>query len=157
MVVAPNVRGSTGFGKKYQFLDNGDWGGGHIKDIINVAEYVKKLKFVNPERVYILGGSFGGFSVMSLITQYPKVFRAAVDIFGPIEMKSFVISWPPSVLPYWLSELGNDPRTDEDFNKKVSPIYHLDRISIPLQVHQGENDIRVPKAQSDLLVGKMVR
>ncbi len=155
MIVAPNVRGSTGFGKKYQFMDNGDWGGGHIKDIVNIADYVKKLSFVDANRVYLLGGSFGGFSVMSLITQYPTVFRAAVDIFGPIEMKSFVESWPPSVVPYWLSELGKDPRMDETFNKAVSPIYHIQNIKIPLQVHQGENDIRVPKAQSDLLVEKM--
>lgn len=155
MIVAPNVRGSTGFGKKYQFMDNGDWGGGHIKDIVTIADYVKRLSFVDSNRVYLLGGSFGGFSVMSLITQYPTVFRAAVDIFGPIEMKSFVESWPPSVVPYWLSELGKDPRTDEAFNKAVSPIYHIQNIKIPLQVHQGENDIRVPKAQSDLLVEKM--
>jgi dipeptidyl aminopeptidase/acylaminoacyl peptidase len=155
MVVAPNVRGSTGFGKKYQFMDNGDWGGGHIKDIVSIADYVKQLSFVDSNRVYLLGGSFGGFSVMSLITQYPNVFRAAVNIFGVVEMKSFIESWPSSVVPYWLSELGKDPRTDEAFNKAISPIYHIQNIKIPLQVHQGENDIRVPKAQSDLLVEKM--
>ena len=155
IIIAPNVRGSSGFGKKYSFLDNGDWGGNHIRDIVSIADWAKKLDFVDSNRVYIVGGSFGGFSVMSVITQYPKVFRAAVDVFGPIEMASFLASWPAPVIPYWISELGKDPRLDKTFNEKVSPFYHLANIAVPLQVHQGANDIRVPKAQSDLLVEKM--
>ncbi len=155
IVVAPNVRGSTGFGKAYQFKDNGDWGGGHIKDIVAVAEFTRGLDFVDSQNIFVLGGSFGGFSVMSLITQYPKVFKAAVDIFGPVEFASFVNSWPPQVQPYWITELGFDPRLDKAKNEKVSPLYHVQNISIPLQVHQGANDIRVPKAQSDLLVSEI--
>ncbi|MFN7905699.1 MAG: S9 family peptidase [Pseudobdellovibrionaceae bacterium] len=155
VVVAPNVRGSTGFGKKFQMMDNGDWGGGHIKDLLAVTNYAKTLDFVDDNNLFIVGGSFGGFSVMSMITQHATVYRAAVNIFGPIEFASFIQSWPASVQPYWLSELGKDPRTDQAFNQKVSPVYHLDQIQTPLQVHQGSNDIRVPKAQSDLLVQKM--
>ena len=155
IVVAPNVRGSTGFGKAYQFMDNNDWGGGHIKDIVAVAEYSKTLDFVDNKNVFILGGSFGGFSVMSLITQYPKVFKGAVDIFGLVEMASFMDSWPPIAQQYWISEMGNDPRNDSKFNKELSPLYHVQNIEIPLQIHQGSNDIRVPKAQSDMLVKRM--
>lgn len=155
IVVAPNVRGSTGFGKKYQFMDNKDWGGGHIKDIVAVAEYSKTLSFVDKDNVFIVGGSFGGFSVMSLITQYPKVFKAAVDIFGLVEMASFMESWPPLAQDYWISEMGKDPRKDKAFNKSLSPIYHVQNIQIPLQVHQGANDIRVAKSQSDMLVKRL--
>jgi dipeptidyl aminopeptidase/acylaminoacyl peptidase len=155
VIVAPNVRGSTGFGKAYQFMDNGDWGGGHIKDLVAVANYTKSLDFIDSNNVFIVGGSFGGFSVMSLITQYPTVFKAAVDIFGLVEMASFMKSWPPLAQQYWIGEMGVDPRVDEKFNKKISPIYHVDKIKIPLQVHQGSNDIRVEKNQSDLLVEKM--
>ena len=155
IIVAPNVRGSTGFGRKYQFMDNGDWGGGHIKDLVSVAKYTKKLDFVDADNLFVVGASFGGFSVMSLITQYPDVFNAAVDIFGPVDMASFIDSWPKLSQEYWIKELGADPRLDKVFNRKVSPIYHVDKISIPLQVHQGANDVRVPKAQSDMLVNKM--
>lgn len=152
VVVAPNVRGSTGFGKAYQFKDNGDWGGGHIKDIVAVAEFTKKLDFVDNKNMFILGGSFGGFSVMSLITQYPTTFKAAVDIFGPIDFSTFLDSWPDQIKGYWIGELGFDPRTDSVKNQKVSPFFHIDKIQIPLQVHQGANDIRVPKSQSDQLI-----
>lgn len=155
LLVAPNVRGSSGFGKEYMFMDNGDWGGGHIKDIVAITEYVKKLDFVDGENVFLIGGSFGGFSVLSLITQYPNVFDAAVDIFGPVEMATFVNSWPQRFQGYWFEELGGDPRKDDELNKRVSPIYHVDRVSIPLQIQQGANDIRVPIEQSDMMVGKL--
>jgi len=155
IVVAPNVRGSTGFGKKYQFMDNNDWGGAHIKDIVAVAEFTKNLDFVDRENVFILGGSFGGFSVMSLITQYPQVFKAAVDIFGLIELSSFMKAWSALGQAYWIQELGFDPRVDKVRNEQVSPIFHIDRIAVPLQVHQGANDIRVLKSQSDKLVSEL--
>jgi dipeptidyl aminopeptidase/acylaminoacyl peptidase len=157
VIIAPNVRGSTGFGKAYQFKDDGDWGGGHVKDLVAVANYTKTLDFIDSNNVFIIGGSFGGFSVMSLITQYPNVFKAAVNIFGPIELSKFMDSWPPLVQNYWLIELGGDPRKDEKLNKRISPFYHVEKIKIPLQVHQGTNDIRVLKEQSDLLVAEMNR
>ncbi|MCM2281878.1 MAG: S9 family peptidase [Bdellovibrionaceae bacterium] len=155
VLIAPNVRGSTGFGKAYQFKDNGDWGGGHIKDLVAVANYAKTLDFIDKDNVFLIGGSFGGFSVMSLVTQYPTVFKAAVDIFGPVEMSKFVGSWPPIAQTYWIGEIGGDPRSDDSLNKRLSPLYHVDKIKIPIQVHQGATDIRIPKEQSDLLVEKM--
>ena len=155
VVIAPNVRGSTGSGKNYQMLDNGDWGGGHIKDIVEVASYSKTLDFIDAKNLFLIGGSFGGFSVMSLITQFPTIFNAAVNIFGIVEMSSFIKSWPESTRYYWLSELGFDPEKDLEKNKKVSPLFHVQNIQIPLQIYQGANDIRVPKEQSDLLVAKL--
>jgi dipeptidyl aminopeptidase/acylaminoacyl peptidase len=157
VVVAPNVRGSTGFGKQYALLDDGDWGGGHIRDIVEVAGFVRNLDFVDGEKLFILGESFGGFSVLSLITQYPDVFRAAVDISGMSELATFVDSWPAYVDSYVLRELGFDPRRNATRNQAVSPLYHVDRIRIPLQIHQGLNDRRVPKAQSDRMVEHMRR
>jgi dipeptidyl aminopeptidase/acylaminoacyl peptidase len=157
VVVAPNVRGSSGFGKTYTSLDDGDWGGGHIRDLVAVARWAKALSFVDHERVSVVGGSFGGFSVLSLVTQFPTDFNAAVDVFGPAEMASFVDSWPDSVVPTWLRELGTDPREDEAFNRRVSPYYHLEDIAVPLQVHQGARDTRMPKEQSDRLVEALVR
>lgn len=155
VVVAPNVRGSTGYGKAYSFLDNGDWGGAHIRDIVEVAKSVRSLEFVDRDNLLILGASFGGFSVMSLITQYPQVFSAAINVFGITELASFVDSWPPYVKKRLFAELGFDPAVDHAKNRVLSPLYHVDRIKIPLQVHQGANDRRVPRAQSDRLVKRM--
>ena len=152
IIVTPNVRGSSGFGKKYMFKDNGDWGGGHIKDILAVAEYTKKQKFVDKDNVFLAGGSFGGFSVMSLITQYPKVFKAAICLYGIMEFKSFIGTLPAMAQDYIISELGTDPRKDETFNKKISPLYHIDKIEIPLQIQHGANDSRIPLDQASLIV-----
>jgi dipeptidyl aminopeptidase/acylaminoacyl peptidase len=155
IVVTPNVRGSTGFGKLYSLLDNGDWGGGHIKDIVEVANFVRSRRFVDGDRLFVIGESFGGFSVMSLITQYPKVFKAAINFFGITELSTFIDSLPPNELKTVIAELGFDPRLNNAMNRAISPLYHLDRLKIPLQVHQGANDRRVPKAQSDRLVERM--
>jgi dipeptidyl aminopeptidase/acylaminoacyl peptidase len=155
VLIMPNFRGSAGFGQKFQSALNGDWGGAHIKDLLAVSAYTKSLDFIDSNRVYIAGGSFGGFSVMSIITQYPKEFKAAVDLFGPIEMATFVNSWPQTYQAHWIHKLGTDPRVDTAFNHRVSPFYNLEKIQIPLQVQQGTNDIRVPKAQSDLLIERL--
>jgi dienelactone hydrolase len=155
IVVTPNVRGSSGFGRWFAALDNNDWGGGHIRDLVAVAGAVRELEFVAPERLFLVGMSFGGFSVMSLITQYPDTFRAAVDFFGFTELASFVDSWPRFLQRHLTAELGFDPRRDRIRNRWLSPLYHADRIRIPLQIHQGANDIRVPRAQSDWLVQRL--
>jgi dipeptidyl aminopeptidase/acylaminoacyl peptidase len=155
IVVTPNVRGSTGLGKRYAMLDDGDWGGGHVKDIVEVAGFVRALDFVDRDNLFVLGESFGGFSVLSLITQYPGIFRAAVSISGMAELADFVDSWPAYAHSYVLLELGFDPRRDPQRNRAISPLYQLHRIRMPLQIHQGRNDRRVPKGQIDRLVARL--
>ena len=157
IVVVPNVRGSTGFGKRYASLDDGDWGGAHIRDIVEVSAAVRSLEFVDADRLFLFGASFGGFSVMSLVTRYPDEFRAAVNFFGFTELATFVDSWPHYLQRHLHSALGFDPRRDRYRNRLLSPIYHLDRIRIPLQIHQGANDSRVPREQSDWLVQELGR
>ena len=157
IVVVPNVRGSTGFGKLYASLDNNDWGGGHIRDIVEVAAAMRTTGIIDANNLFIVGMSFGGFSVMSLITQYPYIFHAAVDFFGFTELATFVDSWPRYLQRHLFAELGFDPRRDPARNRALSPLYHVDRIRIPLQVHQGANDIRVPRTQSDRMVQRMRR
>jgi dipeptidyl aminopeptidase/acylaminoacyl peptidase len=155
IIVVPNVRGSTGFGRHYASLDNNDWGGGHIRDIVEVAAAVRTIDIVDADNLFITGMSFGGFSVMSLVTQYPDTFRAAVDFSGFTELSTFVDSWPQYLQQHLFAELGFDPRIDRARNRALSPLYHVDRIRIPLQIHQGANDYRVPRVQSDWLVQRM--
>jgi dipeptidyl aminopeptidase/acylaminoacyl peptidase len=152
IVVVPNVRGSTGFGKTYAALDNNDWGGGHIRDLVAVMMALRELDFVDAGNLFVAGMSFGGFSVMSLITKYPELARAGADFFGFTELATFVDSWPKYLQQNLSVELGFDPRRDLVRNRAVSPLYHLDRVSIPLQIHQGANDSRVPREQSDWVV-----
>jgi dipeptidyl aminopeptidase/acylaminoacyl peptidase len=155
IVVAPNVRGSTGFGKAFESLDDNDWGGGHIRDLVAVVAAIRELDFVDAGNVFAAGVSFGGFSVMSLVTQYPELVKAGADFFGFTELATFVDSWPHYLQQNIEMELGFDPRRDPVRNRAVSPLYHLDRVRIPLQIHQGANDSRVPREQSDRLVQRL--
>lgn len=155
IVVTPNVRGSTGFGRRYAELALGDWGGAHIRDSVAVAGFVRSLDFVDGENLFVAGSSFGGFSVMSLITQYPVTFRAAVNFFGITDFATFTDNLPSYQQRSLPGDLGFDPRTDPVRNRELSPLYHIDRIRIPLQVHQGANDRRVPRSQSDRLVQRL--
>jgi len=155
IVVVPNVRGSTGFGKAYESLDDNDWGGGHIRDLVAVVGALRDLDFVDAGNVFVAGMSFGGFSVMSLVTQYPELVRAGADFFGFTELATFVDSWPTYLQQNIAAELGFDPRRNLARNRAVSPLYHLDRVRIPLQIHQGANDSRVPREQSDRVVQRL--
>ncbi len=157
IVVVPNVRGSTGFGKQYASLDEGDWGGAPVRDIVAVATAVRQLDFVDSEHLFVVGASFGGFMVMTLVTRYPDTFRAAVNFFGFTELATFVASWPRYLQRHLQTALGFDPRRDPRSNWQLSPIYHLDRVRVPLQIHQGANDSRVPREQSDWLVQRLRR
>jgi len=149
------VRGSTGFGKAFESLDDNDWGGGHIRDLVAVVAAIRELDFVDAGNVFAAGVSFGGFSVMSLVTQYPELVKAGADFFGFTELATFVDSWPHYLQQNIEMELGFDPRRDPVRNRAVSPLYHLDRVRIPLQIHQGANDSRVPREQSDRLVQRL--
>jgi len=155
VVVVPNVRGSTGFGRQYAALDDGDWGGAHVRDTLAVAQAVRRFDFVQGNNLFVAGASFGGFSVMSLLTRYPPVFNAAVDFFGFTELASFVASWPRYLQRHLATAMGFDPRRDRYRNWLMSPIYHLENIRTPLQIHQGANDSRVPREQSDWLVQRL--
>jgi dipeptidyl aminopeptidase/acylaminoacyl peptidase len=155
IVVAPNARGSTGFGSYFAALNDGDWAGAPVRDIVAVAETLASLDFIDARRLFLVGESFGGFSVMSLVTQYPGPFRAAVDFFGFTELATFVDSWPRYLRRYLKAQIGFDPRIDWRLNRALSPIYHVYRIRIPLQIHQGANDSRVPRSQSDWMVHRL--
>jgi fermentation-respiration switch protein FrsA (DUF1100 family) len=151
-VVLPNVRGSSGFGKAFQAMDNGDWGGAHIRDLLAVAEFAAGLDCVADRPRFIGGDSFGGFSVLSAIIQYPTAFDGAVDLFGISDIGSFFRGLPDPVRPQLIRELGFDPAQEPARAKAMSALHHVDRIVTPLQIHQGIHDPRVPIEQSRRLV-----
>ena len=155
IVAAPNVRGSAGFGKWYAHLDDGDWGGGHVRDAIAVASFLKQLDFVDSRNIFVLGESFGGYSALEAITRYPDVFRGAIVFSGISELARFVSRLPQHAIRYLLGEMRFDPRQDRWRNIALSPYYHVDRIRIPVQIHQGRHDQRVTEAETRRLVEKL--
>jgi len=153
-ILAPNIRGSTGYGKAYQKLIHRDWGGGELRDIAAAADYLQGLEWVDGERLAIFGGSFGGFATLSALTRLPDRWAAGVDLVGPSNLITFVDSVPP----YWLEMMEDwvgHPQKDEALLKERSPITYADDLVAPLLVIQGANDPRVVKAESDQFVARL--
>jgi dipeptidyl aminopeptidase/acylaminoacyl peptidase len=150
-VLAPNVRGSTGYGKTYQRLIHRDWGGDELKDFEAAARYLRSLDWVDAARLGVFGGSFGGFATLSCISRLPEYWAAAVDAFGP----SNLVTAGKAVPPTWrrmMAKWVGDPETEADFLLSRSPITYVDQIRAPLFVIQGANDPRVVQGESDQIV-----
>ncbi len=153
-VLAPNIRGSTGYGKTYQKLIHRDWGGGELQDIEAAVKYLHTLDWVDPARIAVFGGSFGGFATLSAVSRLPVYWAAAVDIVGPSNLLTFVKAVPPHWRRFMDEWVGN-PETDRDFLIARSPITYVDQIRAPLFIIQGAKDPRVVKAESDQIAEKL--
>jgi dipeptidyl aminopeptidase/acylaminoacyl peptidase len=153
-VLAPNIRGSTGYGKSYQKLIHRDWGVGELRDIEAAARYLRSLDWVDPERLGVFGGSFGGFATLSAVTRLPEYWRAAVDIVGPSNLITFVKTVPEHWKRFMAKWLG-DPEKDRDMLVERSPITYVDQVRAALLVIQGAHDPRVVKAESDQMVERL--
>jgi dipeptidyl aminopeptidase/acylaminoacyl peptidase len=153
-ILAPNIRGSTGYGTSYQKLIHRDWGGAELKDIEAAAQYLQALPWVRADRIGVYGGSFGGFATLSAVTRLPDYWAAAVDIVGPSNLLTFVRSVPPTWRRLMAAWVG-DPDADADLLRERSPITYVDNVKAPLLMLQGANDPRVVKAESDQMVERL--
>lgn len=153
-MLAPKIRGSTGYGKSYQLLIHRDWGGGELRDIEASAHYLQRLEWVDPRRLAIHGGSFGGFATLSAMTRLPQYWACGVDIVGPSNLVTFVRAVPP----YWrhmTTRWVGDPDQDREVLMERSPITYVYNLSAPLMILQGARDPRVVKAESDQMVERL--
>jgi dipeptidyl aminopeptidase/acylaminoacyl peptidase len=153
-VLAPNVRGSTGYGTTYQKLIYRDWGGGDLEDFKHAAEWLRAQDFVDPDRLGVYGGSYGGFATLSCVTRLPEYWAGAVDIFGPSDLVTFARAVPPTWRRF-MAEWVGDPETEEEFLRERSPITYVEDTRAPLLVIQGATDPRVVKAESDQMVERL--
>lgn len=154
VVLLPNVRGSTGYGKTYHQLDDRDWGGAPLQDVVWGKKFLATLDYVDTSKVVILGGSYGGYMTLAGLTFSPDVFAAGVDICGPSNLQTLLASVPPYWEPfikYFHREVG-DPKKDHKFLKERSPLFSAEKIQRPLFVIQGANDPRVKQQESDQIV-----
>ncbi len=153
-ILAPNIRGSTGYGITYQRLIYRDWGGAELGDIEHAAKYLRTLDWVDANRIAVYGGSFGGFATLSAVTRLPDYWAVGVDIVGPANLLTFVNSVPPhwrSMMRQWVG----DAEDDRDLLVERSPITYVDQMRSPLLVIQGAKDPRVAKAESDQMVERI--
>ena len=153
-VLAPNIRGSGGYGKTYRRLMHGDWGGADLKDIESAVKYLTSLSWIDPKRIGISGASLGGFHVLSAISRLPEYWRVAAEGCGPSNLVAVTKGLPASYAEYMKDWIG-DPDTQRDSLLERSPVTHLDRVRCPLLIYQGGNDPWVPKSESDNVVEKL--
>ncbi|MCY0875617.1 MAG: prolyl oligopeptidase family serine peptidase, partial [Firmicutes bacterium] len=153
-VFQANFRGSTGYGAAFGKLVARDWGGGPYKDMVAGIEWLLAQGLAHRDRLFVLGGSYGGYMTLMLHARSAHYFRAAVDIFGPSNLFSFVNSVPDFWKPIMDAWVGN-PEKDADMLREFSPITHLEGMTKPMLVIQGANDPRVVKAESDQIVAAL--
>ena len=150
-VFAPNVRGSSGFGKKFVNLDNGELRFNGIKDIKACVDYLVNQGWADPKRIGVMGGSYGGYMTMAAITEYPDLFAAGVDLFGIVNFMTFFEHTQPWMAAISTVEYG-DPKTQKEMLDRLSPIYKLDRIKAATMVQHGANDTNVPVIEAEQIV-----
>jgi len=150
-VFAPNVRGSSGFGKKFVNLDNGELRVNGVKDIKACVDYLVNNHLADPKRIGITGGSYGGYMTMAGLTEYPDLFAAGVDLFGIVNFMTFFQHTQPWMAAISKVEYG-DPDTQKEMLDKLSPIYKLDRIKAATMVQHGANDTNVPVIEAEQIV-----
>jgi dipeptidyl aminopeptidase/acylaminoacyl peptidase len=158
-VLSVNFRGSTGFGKKFLNAGNREWAGKMHDDLLDAVDWAIKEKIAVPDKVAIMGGSYGGYATLVGLTFTPEKFACGVDIVGP----SNIVTLLKTVPPYWApaielfkSRVG-DHTTEEGrkFLESRSPLTHVDKIKRPLLIAQGANDPRVKQSESDQIVKAM--
>lgn len=149
--IAPNVRGSTGYGIEFQNANHQDLGGGDLQDEVYAAKFLEATGYVNPKKIGITGGSYGGYMTLMAIGKTPNVWAAAVDLFGIINWFTMLQHEDAQLQQYEKSLLG-DPEKDRAVYEAASPIKFIRSATAPLLVLQGDNDPRVPKEESQQVV-----
>jgi dipeptidyl aminopeptidase/acylaminoacyl peptidase len=149
--IAPNPRGSTGYGLAFQKANFQDLGGGDLKDEIAGVEFLKATGYVDPRKIGITGGSYGGFMTLMAIGKTPDIWAAAVEEYGIINWSTMLKSSDPSLNEYLKALLGN-PEENHKIYDADSPITYIRNEKAPLLVLQGDNDPRVPKEEAQQVV-----
>ncbi|WP_339809965.1 prolyl oligopeptidase family serine peptidase [uncultured Imperialibacter sp.] len=154
-ILAVNNRGSSGYGKTFYHMDDQNHGDKDLKDCVAGKTYLASTGVIDMEKVGIIGGSYGGYMVMAALTFAPEEFNVGVNLFG-------VTNWLrtlKSIPPYWESfrkslydEMGDPYTADSVRLYEISPLFHTEKVTKPLMVLQGANDVRVLPVESDEIV-----
>jgi dipeptidyl aminopeptidase/acylaminoacyl peptidase len=149
-----NYRGSAGFGKRHLHAGDREWGAKMQDDLTDGVKWAIAEGIADPARVAIYGGSYGGYAALAGAAFTPGVYRCAIDVVGPSNLITLIKSIPP----YWepLKRIFDlrvgSVETEEEFLKSRSPLFHVDKIDIPLLIAQGAHDPRVKQAESERIV-----
>ena len=149
-VIAPNYRGSTGYGKEFEDANRLDMGGGDLEDVISAAEWIKKSGFINPKKIAVMGGSYGGYLTMMAVTKAPDLWAAGVATVPFVNWFTEMENEDPLLRQYDMTTMGDpmDEKAKARF-KDRSPINFVDQIKAPLLLLAGGNDPRCPRTEAE--------
>jgi dipeptidyl aminopeptidase/acylaminoacyl peptidase len=154
VVIAPDYRGSIGYGRDWREGVYMDVGGKDAKDAWMAANYLKTLNYVDTDRVGVWGLSYGGFFTLIAVTDQPKLFRAGVDVAGVVDYAMYYED------PYhggWTASRIGTPEQNPQVYANASPLSHVDRLEHPLLVLHGTSDVNVPYLHSVRLIDELLK
>ncbi len=155
-VIEPNVRGSSGYGKTYFDMDNDRLRENFVKDIVDLLDWIETQPDLDPERICVMGGSYGGYMVLASLVHYSNRIRCGIDVVGISNFVTFLNNTSEYRVDLRRVEYGDetDPAMRE-FLENISPNRHVDKITSPLFIIQGLNDPRVPVTEAEQMVEAM--
>jgi dipeptidyl aminopeptidase/acylaminoacyl peptidase len=151
IVIAPNYRGSTGYGKEFQQANLFDMGGGDLQDVLAAADWIKQSGYVDPRKLILMGGSYGGYMTMMGLTKAPEVWAAGVPVVPFVNFFTEIANEDPVLQQCDLATMG-DPVENKALFEDRSPIFFVDKIKAPLLLLAGGHDPRCPKSESQQVV-----
>jgi dipeptidyl aminopeptidase/acylaminoacyl peptidase len=151
MVIAPNYRGSTGYGKEFQQANLFDMGGGDLQDVLAAADFIKQTGYLDPKKIALVGGSYGGYLTMMGVTKAPEAWAAGVPIVPFVNWFTEIANEDPVLQQSDLATMG-DLEKNKDLLHDRSPIFFVDQIKAPLLLLAGGHDPRCPKEESQQVV-----
>ncbi|MCW2747096.1 MAG: peptidase, partial [Nocardioidaceae bacterium] len=153
-VFAPNVRGSSGYGRAFVHADEIYHRHGAFEDVLATAEHVIAIGVADPERIAVTGRSYGGYLTLAMLAFHPAVFSAGVDICGMSDLMTFYRDTEPWIAAAAVSKYG-DPVHDRELLERISPLKDVDQIIAPLLVIHGEFDTNVPIGEAYQVVAAL--
>jgi dipeptidyl aminopeptidase/acylaminoacyl peptidase len=155
-VIAPNVRGSSGYGKSYLALDNGMLREDAVKDVGAMLVWIRQQSAFDAKHVVVAGGSYGGYLTLATLVNYSDRLRGGVDVAGIGDFVSFLTNTAPYRQNQRRAEYGDERDLEmRSFLRRISPLTNADRITVPLLVVHGKNDPRVPLSEAEQIVNKL--
>lgn len=154
-ILAVNNRGSSGYGKTFYALDDQNHGENDLQDCVWGKNWLEKQNYIDPEKIGIIGGSYGGFMTMAAMTFEPEAFKVGVNIYGVtnwIRTLRSIPAWWESSRNQLYKEMGDPYSSDSIRLYNISPLFHAKNIKNPVMVLQGANDPRVLQIESDEIV-----
>lgn len=155
-VLAPNIRGSTGKGRDYEYAIYRDWGGADLQDIIYGVRYLRELDRIRPEKIAVGGASYGGFMTMTALVKYPDLWACGINSIGPVNLGTFYIHTSRWLRELLINKYGfKSPEEDRDFYYERSPVNFIDELKAPLLLIYSDDDVRVPRIEMEQLLDRL--